>query len=431
MRPGHRPAGCFGTDGDSATSAAHVIGVSDLKPEVDDERARAYAWAALNGHTPEADARKLLGWLLVMSPIPARWARHLDYGMTHLRMEAEDKIRDILMAKCTQDSDGGLDLGRLANSGNLSGWANRLCGSNYMSISVRRAMVRAAQMAGGQVLSGEQLDELDHEPEWATTSRPDTADAGKVEEMKQLEHFLLSRAKRNSRVHMAARCLAANANLRVPAGFRNDTERADLDAEIQQMGQQRRTAVTAVREAVDANGYATLTYPALSKMFAHTYTTAELGRLVEAPAGTAYAIAASAATPRPAVHREVRGALIALTKARCSLRGWNTLASRLVHSFLVSLADLPSEDSNTFATARVRSAAAARRDEQAFHDLAGEVTKFRTAPLGSIPAVIEHELNIMLAHAELAVAGSKADRDADLVIERRQQSGDDSAQEAS
>ncbi len=375
----------------------------------DDGRAADYARAALAGSMPEAEARKSLGWLLAMSQLPGYWATsYTPGGLAYLRDEVEDAIKDALLRKCCQSEGSGLDLQRIADGVKLSSWAFGLCMTGRFQATIMRS-VRAARDRSGCAVTFSQLEKDDHDQNFHRAPEPAAPAASEVTDIRtrigyeDVARYAITRAKSGARIHIGARHLAGMHGLAVPRRTFTAAQRQRVKAEVDR---RRGAAATAAREALA--GSEVCTYPTLTGVFSDSYTTAELGRLVQAPTEISYAIAMSVATPRPAVHRAVRGALTALARSRCDAPGWEPLAGRLVHAFLVALADLPPEDSNAFKCAQVRSAVAARRDEQAFLGVAADAAAFPGSPLGSIPAAVEAEVHSMLVQAETAVAGAAA-----------------------
>ena len=414
MRCGTRPAGPGDTCArECSRTAAHVLLMRASRP--DDNRAREYAQAALDGVITMTEARKSMGWLLAMSGLPEYWARSYTLGdMAYLCEEVQDAIMDSLMRKCCQAEGSGLDLTMLAQGFKLSSWAYGLCRNHQFRLTVMRSVNSVRDRGGYSITLGQMSDCTSDETalygSLTTQARSDDTDPAVRSDIEDKARFITTRAKTGSRIHIGARHLADHHGLTVAKGPRTKAQRQRMFDEIRA-----RTSAPAiaVREAL-ADDSSPLSFPALSEVFAGSYTPTELDRLSQAPAEISYAIAMSAATPRPAVNRSVRGALIALAKARSAELDWTILSGRLVHAFLVSLADLPSEDSNAFRGATVRSAAAARRDEKDFLNLADEAAVFPGSPLGPIAAGVETEIHTLLVAAETAIAGAAADAEVTL-----------------
>ena len=119
----------------------------------------------------------------------------------------------------------------------------------------------------------------------------------------------------------------------------------------------------------------------------------------------AHAVAVGAVAPRPAIRGDVAVALVA--NVRRSERNdpeWRGLAGRLVTAFLAHISDLPSEFSPAHRTARPKPVRRKRMEATAFAASAARASAHPTAPLGSVPAMVEAELHDRLLLIEAVAA---------------------------
>ncbi len=80
------------------------------------------------------------------------------------------------------------------------------------------------------------------------------------------------------------------------------------------------------------------------------------------------------------------------------------LAAALVDAFLPHISDLPSEFSPTHRTATAKTARRKAREPEAFDAVITRAAGYPTAPLGSVPAMVEAELHDRLLLIERVVA---------------------------
>ena len=119
----------------------------------------------------------------------------------------------------------------------------------------------------------------------------------------------------------------------------------------------------------------------------------------------AHAVALGAVAHRPAIRADVAVALAAqVRRADPDHPRWGGLADALVAAFLEHISDLPSEFSPAHRTAKPKSVKQKALEARTFAGYALEAAGFPTAPLGSVPALVESELEDRLLLIESVVA---------------------------
>jgi hypothetical protein len=221
-------------------------------------------------------------------------------------------------------------------------------------------------------------------------------------EAEDVEDFLRSRGKSLSRVHLGARYLARRHYVRMPVLRVPPAARTALDSTLVNRAAVRRAIADALAESDQPR------HPEISSVLRMNFSRADLSVLAAAPSEVGVAIVRAAATPRPALARNVRSALTALVRDRADGQSWWNVAGRLVYAFGQAIADLPNENANRFATATLRSDAAAARDWEAFQEVAIEASRHPRAPMGSTGGCVEIELETMLAQVEVTIAAALA-----------------------
>jgi len=119
----------------------------------------------------------------------------------------------------------------------------------------------------------------------------------------------------------------------------------------------------------------------------------------------AHAVALGAVAYRPAIRADVAAALAAQVRgADPDHPSWGGPADALVAAFLEHISDLPSEFSPAHRTAKPKSVKQKALEARTFAGYALEAAGFPTAPLGSVPALVESELEDRLLLIESVVA---------------------------
>jgi len=119
----------------------------------------------------------------------------------------------------------------------------------------------------------------------------------------------------------------------------------------------------------------------------------------------AHAVALGAVAHRPAIRADLAAALAAqVRRADPDHPRWAGLADALVAAFLEHISDLPSEFSPAHRTAKPKSVKQKALEARTFAGYALEAAGFPTAPLGSVPALVESELEDRLLLIESVVA---------------------------
>ena len=119
----------------------------------------------------------------------------------------------------------------------------------------------------------------------------------------------------------------------------------------------------------------------------------------------AHAVAVGVVAPRPAIRADVVAALAAQVGRLEPGPGWAAWRHDLVAAFAAHLSDLPSEFAPAHRTATPKSATQKAPEATAFAQLVGRAACFSTAPVGSVPAMVEAELHDRLLLIETIVAG--------------------------
>lgn len=374
---------------------------------IDNDQARHIAQQAVSGLMSETAARSSLRWLALMSDTPRALARRFCRGaQKYLEDDVVDQINDLIARKVLQDDGHGLDLHRVARGTPFSAFVRGLVSNAQASIMRNVSALR--RNTGTDTTFTTTEDEFAFDAGWADSrSIPfdavDTGAIGERIEVEDIEDMMRTRGKSLSRVHLAARYLARRYRVRVPTRRIPDGLRVEVEHAV--------TDRATVRQAIADSlaGSNSPRHPVITSLLESSFTRRDLSILAEAPVEVGVAIVRATTTPRPALARNVKNALVALVADRADGQGWSNVAARLVHGFAQAIADLPNENANAFRTAIPRSDAAAGRDWAAFRELAVEASRYPGAPMGSTGGCVEIELETMLAQVEVTIAAALAE----------------------
>ena len=375
-----------------------------------DLRAASVAAAARGGVVSVAHARRVIAALLYGSSIPESVAVGWTGDRQH-RADIADRLRELLFTKVMQETSGGFTLDRVADGTSACGWATQLCRAALRS-AARDVRVRQRDRLLPPVVADpaapigyRSITEL---VEAAAPSVPDvvqtiptgmSSTGGLIAEAGL---SVVSGMRPGSRRHRGAAHLQRALGLPAPARPADPAVRqrvAAILAADTTAAQRSARAVLARRQGPDTDpsdplGALWSDYPLLA-----------LQVLADRDYRYAHAVALGAVAHRPAIRAGVAVALAAqVRRADPDHPSWGGLADALVAAFLEHISDLPSEFSPAHRSAEPKSLHQKTAEAATFAGYALGAAGFPTAPLGSVPALVESELQDRLLLIESVVA---------------------------
>lgn len=386
-----------------------------------DRRAAGVVAAARDGVVSAAHARRVIAALLYGSSIPesvaAGWSGDRQY-----RVDIADRLRLLLFTKVMQEHAGGLQLDRLDDGASASGWATRLCRAALPS-AARDVRLRQRDRPHPPVGAGPVDDAargfrtITEVSDLVSPASPDFSDGVvtvldrslggdvTVEAAAEAGLLVVSGMRAGSRRHRGAAHLRRALGIPSPTRPTDPAARQRIAAALDgDPAAARRSVRTELARRSESMSDWIGSGDPLAALWAG-YPLEALLTLADRDHRYSHVVAAGAVGPRPAIRADVAAALTAqVRRAELDDPGWHDMAAVLVAAFLAHISDLPSEFSPAHRTAPPKSAEEKASEAAAFAEYAGRAAAYPAAPLGSVPAMVEAELQERLALIEAVVA---------------------------
>jgi len=372
-------------------------------------RASDVAVVARDGAVSAVHARRVVAALLYGSSIPESVAAGWS-GDRQFRADIADRLRLLLFTKAMQEADGGLRLDRVAGGASVSGWATQLCRAALPS-AARDVRLRQREhqypTVGGGELDGTGLYRTITEVAELVAPTAVGVAGVQVPGEHAADNGLSAVAgmRSGSRRHRGAAHLQRSLGVPAPARPPDPEARQQVVAALDRDPEAARRSVRA--ELARRRGLPAGPIGAddpLAALWAG-YPQDALLTLAGRDYRYAHVVAAAAVSPRPAIRADVAAALTAqIRRTEPGDPAWEDLATELVAAFLAHISDLPSEFSPAHRTATPKSVDEKIVEATTFAECAHRAASFLLAPLGSVPAMVESELQERLALIEAVIA---------------------------
>ena len=376
-----------------------------------DRRASGVASVARDGAVSAVHARRVIAALLYGSSIPESVAAGWS-GDLQLRVDIADRLRLLLFTKAMQEADGGLRLDRIADRASASGWATQLCRAALPS-AARDVRLRQRERPHPMV-GGGQDNQVANRPRTITEVAELVAPTSVVtaagiqvagEHAADTGLLVVAGMRSGSRRHRGAAHLRRILGVQAPARPPDLETRQRIAALLDRDPKAARRS--ALAELARRRGLPAGSIGAddlLAALWAG-YPQDALLTLAGRDHRYAHVVAAAAVSQRPAIRADVAAALTAqIRRLESGDPAWEDLATELVAAFLAHISDLPSEFSPAHRTATPKSVDEKALEATSFAEFADRAASFGSAPLGSVPALVESELQDRLTLIEAVVA---------------------------